>query len=334
MPRLFAAAAEAVFELTAFAVPYVRALFEQWKWVPHEGRIRAVDSGAARSGSGSQRDPSSRGGLLLPNPSMQNLRLLFKIPVASASLRPPSPSPTLTSPSSPNSLATRRDYSPLAAFYAKPTPIINATPSSPPSTLATLPPGAANLLFNRLLVHFTPHLHSSHYRVQIHDTFHLTMDVIRSQDGEQVTRGEYQRTRDESDAGRISSVKGSTRAVSPVRNGCASVSGISRTKDDEKKDTAKGPMSYFSSTSLAASANGVANKHETSSSLTKHTLVSSTSLSIELKGTGLDDVEVDVPPPCVTMYAFSTPPSTFNSKDIIEAAKGNGNDTAEGDNPP
>ncbi|KIJ40494.1 hypothetical protein M422DRAFT_256454 [Sphaerobolus stellatus SS14] len=42
-----------------------------------------------------------------------------KIPVASTSLRLPLPLQTLTPPSSPNSLATRRAYSPVAAFSAK-----------------------------------------------------------------------------------------------------------------------------------------------------------------------------------------------------------------------
>ncbi|KIJ38341.1 hypothetical protein M422DRAFT_50068 [Sphaerobolus stellatus SS14] len=277
-----------------------------------------------------------------------------KIPVASASLPLPSPSQTFAPPSSPpGSLATRRAYSPLAAFYAKPAPIINATPSSPPNTLATLPPGAAK-----------PTPPSALSRATSPTPSGRAISPVSS-----VNRA----------ASPISSVNGSARAVSPVRNGSASASmgGMSGTdtEDDEKKVTAKGLRrgSYFasypartlgspqSSTSLASNAsasasangnaNGSVNGHEVriihltttsyndtnntsprvsqTSSPTKRTLVPNTSLTIELKGTGADEVEPDVPTPRATAYAPSTPPSNSSaSKD-----KGNAANVAEDEDP-
>ncbi|KIJ38384.1 hypothetical protein M422DRAFT_50075 [Sphaerobolus stellatus SS14] len=72
-------------------------------------------------------------------------------------------------------------------------------------------------------------------------------------------------------------------------------------------------MRYASLSPASHTDTNTKNLSQTSvSSPTKRTLVPYASLSIELKGTGVDDVEADVSTPRVTAYAPSTPPGDSN----------------------
>ncbi|KIJ36155.1 hypothetical protein M422DRAFT_261483 [Sphaerobolus stellatus SS14] len=123
MPRPFAAAAEAVFELTAFAVPYARAPSEQRNASASDGvsaslkKAPVIQSILPRPPTPPPSPPKPVYAKIAPTTPTK-----WKIPVASASLLPPLPS-----------------QNPNASFE----PEFDHCTDSPPNAFATLPPGAA-----------------------------------------------------------------------------------------------------------------------------------------------------------------------------------------------